>query len=111
MNRPYLSIVIPAYNEAKRIGTTLDSIATYFSNRNMDIEVIVVNDGSTDLTASVVSGYCNRYPYMRLLNIGRNYGKGSAVQRGMLSAKGTYRLFMDADNSVDISHLPEFLEA
>ena len=99
---PELSIVIPAYNEAARIGRTLDSIASFLAERALNCEVIVVDDGSTDDTGAVVDARYGDFVSLRLLRCERNGGKGRAVRLGMLVARGRVRLFMDADNSTDI---------
>lgn len=106
-----LSIVIPAYNEAARIGNTLESIARYLANTPMDAEIIVVDDGSKDDTAAVAQSYAKKIKNLNVLINEKNSGKGFSVKRGMLAATGDYRLFMDADNSVDISHLDAFMRA
>jgi|GEM_PF-149540 len=112
MDKKRLSIVIPAYNEAARIEKTLASIESYFAMRdNLSVEVIVIDDGSTDGTADVVKGYSSRFTNLHILMNEENRGKGFSVRRGMLAATGAYRLFMDADNSVDISHIDAFLNA
>ncbi len=111
MSHPYLSIIIPAYNEANRIGRTLDSLSAYLRHVPYEYEVIVVSDGSTDQTANIVQSYAAENPRFVLIKNPKNQGKGYAVKCGMLSARGDYRLFMDADNSVDISQVPPFLEA
>jgi glycosyltransferase involved in cell wall biosynthesis len=108
--QPSLSVIIPAYNEAERIGVTLLRIEEYANASGRSLEVIIVDDGSTDDMASVVRGYSGRLPGLRLVVNESNKGKGYAVRRGMLEASGLYRLFMDADNSVDISHVDAFLE-
>ena len=98
-----LSVVVPAYNEERRIGPTLDSIEAFISGQEESTEVIVVDDGSTDATCEVVaaSGYSN----VRIIRIDRNRGKGHAVRIGMLAASGDRRLFMDADGSTPIGEL------
>ncbi len=111
MEKIILSIVIPAYNEAARIGNTLDSIERYFSKNNMSFEVIVVDDGSKDDTAQVAERYASKIKNLKVLINEKNSGKGFSVKRGMLAATGDYRLFMDADNSVDISHIEAFMRA
>jgi|GEM_PF-126910 len=109
MNKIYLSIIIPAYNEALRIGTTLVSIEKYLCTRHYSYEVIVVDDGSSDETSLVVRSLKNRMANLKLITFPRNQGKGCAVQAGMKEARGEYRLFMDADNSVTIDNLDRFL--
>lgn len=110
MHKESLSIVIPAYNEASRIEHTLQSIAQYFSAAPAgSFEVIVVDDGSTDGTPEIVERYRSKIEHLHIIRNEKNQGKGFSVQRGMLAAVGDYRLFMDADNSVDISHIEAFL--
>ena len=98
-----LSIVIPAYNEALRIGPTLMSVAAHFAGE--DVEVVVVDDGSTDDTAAVVFGYESVLPGLRVIRLPENRGKGHAVRAGMLAATGEWRLMMDADGSTDVSEI------
>jgi dolichyl-phosphate beta-glucosyltransferase len=111
MTNGSLSIVIPAYNEATRIGNTLESIARYFAENSRPTEVIVVDDGSRDGTAGIARRYAPKIKNLAVLINDKNSGKGFSVRRGMLAATGDHRLFMDADNSVDISHLDAFLRA
>ena len=110
MNNIYLSVVIPAYNEEKRIGATLADLKRYFSDKGYAYEVIVVSDGSTDGTAEAVSRFAKGFPALKLIDNKENRGKGYAVRCGMLEARGQYRLFMDADNSVTIDTVEPFIE-
>jgi cellulose synthase/poly-beta-1,6-N-acetylglucosamine synthase-like glycosyltransferase len=105
-----ISIIIPAYKEAERIGVTLNSLKSYFETSTHIPEVIVVDDGSPDNTVEVVKSFLSEMPYLKLIPLPENRGKGFAVKTGMLTATGHLRLFMDADNSVNISHLEAFLE-
>ena len=110
--QPDLSIVIPAYNEAQRLPATLAAIAAYFAGQARPVEVIVVNDGSTDATAHVLDhfpAHAGRLTW-RLLNNPGNRGKGYSIRHGMLAASGARRLFTDADLSAPIAEL-ERLEA
>jgi dolichyl-phosphate beta-glucosyltransferase len=100
----YLSVVIPAYNEAKRITKTLQSVSDYLKKQPFAYEILVVNDGSTDKTADVVKAWAERIDNLSLIDRRENKGKGFTVKEGMLASKGKIRLFMDADNSTDISH-------
>lgn len=109
MNAPYLSIIIPAYNESKRIGSTLENVTLYLQQANLTFEIIVVNDGSTDETLSVLENLKTKIPELQIINNLENMGKGYSIQCGMLSAVGALRLFMDADNSVNISELRKFI--
>ncbi len=104
----HLSIVIPAYNEAKRIAITLLDVDRYLSKQEYNYEIIVVNDGSRDNTAEVVDKTGELIKNLRLINNKENRGKGYVTKQGMLEAKGEYRLFMDADNSTKIDHLDLF---
>jgi glycosyltransferase involved in cell wall biosynthesis len=99
---PFLSIVVPAYNEAQRIGRSLSAIHWYLSSRTYSSEVIVVDDGSSDGTAGAVSGVIEGWPSFRLVRNDRNRGKGYSVRRGTLEARGEYVLFTDADLSAPI---------
>lgn len=105
----HLSIVIPAYNEEKRIGGTLARIETYAAKQDYAMEVVVVDDGSLDRTADIVK---EEYPDVRLLSYPANRGKGYAVNKGMLAATGKFRVFYDADASTPIEEVeklwPEF---
>ena len=108
----HLSVVIPAYNEEKRLSKTLEEIDKYLSNQKYDYEIVVVNDGSKDKTAEVVKNKILNIKNLRLIDNKENHGKGYVVRQGMLSAKGDYRLFTDADNSTPIDQVekmwPEF---
>lgn len=97
---PVVSVVIPAYNEEWRILPTIGAIATHMSARGEPWELIVADDGSTDTTLSLVRDL--RFANLRLLVAERNGGKGSAVRRGVLAARGERVLFADADQSTPI---------
>src|SRR5579871_2689953 len=104
---PFLSIIIPAYNEEKRLGATLEKIHAFFSTGHDDlslgdIEIIVVDDGSADGTTRVVRDFASRVPQVRLLENGVNRGKGYSVKHGMSEARGDIALFTDADLSLPI---------
>ncbi len=101
----YLSVIIPAYNEEFRIKKILIDIDEYLKKQNYDYEIIVVNDGSKDKTAEVVSVLESKIVNLRLIDNKENKGKGYAVKQGILQAKGKYRLFTDADNSTSIEQV------
>jgi glycosyltransferase involved in cell wall biosynthesis len=102
---PELSIILPAYNEEKRIGATLDRISGYFAARSptlAGLEVIVVDDGSSDGTPRLVQDAARTMPWLRLISNPENRGKGYSVRQGMLQARGRIALFTDADLSAPI---------
>jgi dolichyl-phosphate beta-glucosyltransferase len=105
---PYLSIIIPAYNESERIVPTIGAIASYVSGFGLPWELIVADDGSTDETVSILEDL--QLANMRVLVAEQNGGKGSAVRRGMLAAEGEFILFADADNSTPIEQLGKMLQ-
>ncbi|HKQ85750.1 MAG TPA: glycosyltransferase, partial [Candidatus Acidoferrales bacterium] len=97
---PDLSIVIPAFNEESRLPRALEKIREYFSRQpgGLDnIEVLVVDDGSSDATARIAQEWAARFPACRLVSNGQNHGKGYSVRHGMLKARGRIALFTDAD--------------
>jgi dolichyl-phosphate beta-glucosyltransferase len=104
---PFVSVVIPAYNEEVRIVPTIGAIASHLSSCGYPWELIVADDGSKDSTADLVEGL--ELANLRLLRAPANGGKGSAVQRGVLAAKGRYILFTDADNSTPIEEIDKLL--
>ena len=108
----HLSVIIPAYNEAERIPSTLKAVDEYLRSQSYDYEILVVNDGSKDNTADVVRQMAGSVKGLRLVDNKENHGKGYAVRTGMLAAAGDFRLFMDADNSTSVDQVekmwPEF---
>ncbi len=100
-----ISIVIPAYNEEARVGSTLDAIIAWLDARGEDYELIVADDGSTDATALVVAERRLRAPRVRALSLPANRGKGAAVRAGILATRGDEVLFCDADHATPIEEL------
>ena len=105
----YLSLVIPAFNEDRRIGQSLERILSFFRAQSYPFEIIVVDDGSTDRTVEVVRGFAASDPQLRVEPQPQNRGKGEAIRKGMLLAGGKYLFFSDADLSVPIEAVPDFL--
>ncbi|MCX6357703.1 MAG: glycosyltransferase family 2 protein, partial [Candidatus Aureabacteria bacterium] len=105
----YLTVVIPAYNEEPRLGTTLDRVLTYLAGRGYAYEVVVVDDGSRDGTARVAEAYAAAHPEVRCVRNGVNRGKGFSVRRGVEEAAGGYILFSDADLSTPIEDIEQLL--
>lgn len=101
-----LSVIIPAYNEAERLPSTLkDAHAWLIEHLNNDFEMLVVDDGSSDTTCESVRQLMSGMPELSLIEQPKNKGKGAAVRRGMLAAKGDIHVFMDADHSTHIREI------
>jgi len=100
-----LSVIIPAYNEEKRLPKTLEAVSAYLKKQSYNFEIIVVNDGSKDATSEVVRSRASHINNLRLIDNKENHGKGWVVRQGLLEAKGDFRLFMDADNSTNIDQI------
>ena len=107
---PFLSVVIPAYDEEARLPATLERVQAYLAAQDFSSELLVVDDGSQDRTAEVAEGSFET-PGCRLLRNPENVGKGASVRRGMLAARGDWRLFSDADLSTPIEELAKLLRA
>ena len=107
-----ISVVIPAYDEARRLPSSLEAVLGYLNAGEWSsTEVLVVDDGSTDGTAAVAKEFCETHPGIRLLRNPGNRGKGYSVRHGMLEAKGDWVLFTDADLSAPIEELDKLLRA
>ena len=100
-----ISIVIPAYNEDRRIGITLEKSASFLARRPWAWELIVVDDGSADATVDRVRDYARQCDAIRCVENGRNCGKGYSIRHGVQQARGRYIGFMDADYKTDIAAL------
>jgi len=105
------SIVIPAYNEAERIGSTLEKVTAYLVKMGWRAEIIVVNDGSRDATAEIVRSWAQKNPAVRLLDNPGNRGKGYSVRHGMMDAQGDVLVFTDADLSSPIHEAQKLIAA
>lgn len=109
-SRPFLSIIIPAHNEEKRLPPSLDKIDVFLQQQDYATEVIVVENGSRDQTFQVATKYAEKYPYVRVIQSPNSQrGKGLAVKHGMLAAEGDWRFICDADLSMEIDDLVYFL--
>jgi dolichyl-phosphate beta-glucosyltransferase len=104
-----VSLVIPAFNEELRLGPTLERLHAHLSAQPMSYEILVVDDGSRDGTRAVVEAATARIPNLILVCQRPNRGKGAAVRRGMLSARGRVRVMWDADCSMPPEELPRLL--
>jgi dolichyl-phosphate beta-glucosyltransferase len=110
-SRPFLSLIVPAYNEGRRIGTSLAAMSAYLGASGFAYEIIAVNDGSTDDTAAILADAGTRDAHLRAISYAPNRGKGCAVRTGMLAARGEYHMFIDADLSIPIEIAPDLLAA
>lgn len=104
---PFFSVVIPAYNEQKRLPGTLEQVLEFLRNQSFTSEVIVVENGSTDRTYELAAEFARRHENLQVLQSEK--GKGAAVQRGMLAARGEYRFMCDADLSMPVEEIVKFI--
>jgi dolichyl-phosphate beta-glucosyltransferase len=111
LERPFISIVIPAYNESARIGSALTEVVRVVRERAWHAEVLVVNDGSADRTAAIVQDFARLHPEVRLLNNPENRGKGFSVRHGVLNAVGEIVMFTDADLSAPMEEAELLFDA
>jgi dolichyl-phosphate beta-glucosyltransferase len=107
-----LSVIIPVYNEEKRLPKTLKDIDGYLSKQLYDYEILVVDNGSTDKTVQFVKDSAAQIRGLKLIEGSSKRGKGFAVKKGMLASQGDFRIFIDADNSTSLDQIekmwPEF---
>jgi len=108
-NEIYLSIVIPAYNEEKRIGSTLEEIMGYLKTKDYECEIVVVDDGSTDSTREIIRRFEGMDSRLRVIENKIGKGKGYSVRRGMLETMGRFALFSDADLSTPIEEIEKLI--
>ena len=106
----YLSVVIPAYNEDKKISLDIEGIYNYFKENSINGELIVVDDGSKDQTFNVADNLTKKYPSLKVITYKKNRGKGYATKTGMLQASGEYLLLIDSGLSVPLKYIKIGLE-
>ncbi len=107
--KPYLTIVIPAFNESKRIPPTLLDIDRRLAGKEWDYEILVVDNGSQDQTVEIVRKMSQSVKNLKVVESPIQHSKGAAVRFGMLTGQGQYRLFMDADNATSIDHFERMI--
>ncbi len=110
-NHLVLSVVVPAYNEESRLGSTLKQLVAYLDSRQSGFEILVVNDGSTDKTLEVANQIASQRLEVKLLGYDTNRGKGYAVRYGVLRTVGDFVLFCDADMATPIEEMEKLLAA
>lgn len=108
---PYLSMVIPTYNEAHRLAPTLEAVTEYLAIQPYDWELIISDDGSKDRTIAIAYQFAEQWPQIRVLAASRNRGKGAVIRAGVLAARGRYVLFSDADLSTPIHDVEKLISA
>jgi glycosyltransferase involved in cell wall biosynthesis len=111
MSDPYLSIVIPGYNEALRVGKTLAEVQKYAAAKPFETEFVLVDDGSSDCTLELFKKFQSLWPGTHVLSNKVNQGKGFSVRRGVLESRGKVILFTDADLSAPIKEADKLLAA
>ena len=110
MDNPFLSIIIPARNEERSLPHTLQQVVGFLDRQTFQAEIIVVVNASADKTFEIAQEFSVRYPLIKVISE-RRPGKGRAVRRGMLAARGAYRFFADADLSMPINEVSRFLSS
>jgi dolichyl-phosphate beta-glucosyltransferase len=110
-NEPHLSVIIPAYTEGELLGHTLLQIDDHLRSQDFRYEILVIVDGSPNLTGEVARNCLSRVNNLFVIENDTNRGKGYAVRQGLLQAQGAFRLYADADGSTPIAHVDEFLQA
>jgi dolichyl-phosphate beta-glucosyltransferase len=108
LESPYLSIIIPAYNEERRLPTTLGEINRFLEEQSFSAEVLVVENGSQDRTFQIAEEYARGHPQFRTIREEKR-GKGRAIKRGMIEASGQFRFMCDADLSMPVDEINRFI--
>ena len=109
MPKPFLSIVIPAHNEERRLPKTLEQVVRFATSQSFETEILIVENGSQDRTLEVGEEYASLHPAIVRVLHNELPGKGRAVQKGMLTATGAYRFFADADFSMPPAEITRFI--
>lgn len=108
MSNPFLSVIIPAYNEENRLPVTLEQVFLFLSEQPYSAEVLVVENGSHDRTYEIAQSFSKRFPQLYALQLTER-GKGYAVRHGMLHASGEFLFMCDADLSMPITEINRFI--
>ncbi len=107
--KDFLSVVVPAFNEETRISGTIERIGSYLKENFAEYEIIIVDDGSTDGTAEVITDLGRKFGNIRLVRYPENAGKGYAIRKGVLSSQGDLLLISDADMSTPIEEVERLI--
>ncbi len=108
--KPYISLILPVYNEEKRIAASLKSIYHYLRSTGHTYEILIVDDGSTDRTLELIRFFSSDKKVIKIIALNRNIGKGGAIREGVRQAKGHFIFFSDIDLSVPMTTIPLFLD-
>ena len=108
MSAPHLSLIIPAFNEEGRLLDSLEKLAAFLSGQSYSSEVLIVENGSTDRSLEIAEAFCRDHPNFSVKHLAGR-GKGLAVKWGMLTAKGSYRMMLDADLSMPADQINRFI--
>jgi len=108
MSAPHLSLIIPAFNEEGRLLDSLEKLASFLSKQSYASEVLIVENGSTDRSFEIAQAFCKNHPGFFVKHLAGR-GKGLAVKWGMLAAKGSYRMMLDADLSMPADQINRFI--
>ncbi len=110
MSLPFVSLVVPVYNEAGRIQSSLERMLRYFVSSGFSFEVIAVDDGSTDTSREKIAAVAQRDQRVRIVSFSTNHGKGFAVRQGVLKAEGEIVMFTDADLSTPMEEIEKAVQ-
>ena len=111
MDKPYLAVIVPAYNEEDRIGPTLERLNEYLASQEYTWKVVVVSDGSDDATVKIVTDFASLHPGFELIDSQPNRGKGYVVRKGMTEVEADWLLFSDADLAAPIEEVEKLITA
>ena len=110
MSKPYLSVIVPCYEEAENLPRTFPIFEKFVHSQKYSVELVFVNDGSPDKTGEILKKLASGKDFVRIIDYKPNRGKGFAVRKGMLEASGEIRLFADTDNATPIEQVNKLLE-
>lgn len=108
MNTPFLSLILPAHNEAERLPQALNQLKKFIDQQAYDCEVLLIENASTDDTAAIANEFQIEFPQLKIIRLGQP-GKGNAIREGMLAATGQYRFMADVDFSMPVEEIRKFL--
>jgi glycosyltransferase involved in cell wall biosynthesis len=108
LSPPLLSVIIPAHNEEKRLPGTLEQVFAFLGRQDYESEVLIIENGSRDRTYQVAQDFAAHHKNLHVIHE-QGRGKGLAVRRGMLEARGSYRLMCDADLSMPVEEISKFI--